>query len=197
MSENLIADAMGCDTQSQADELMAKLVAAMRAACPDMSEETADHEARERIGYRAGHCSHAVRDRVERLFKTAHPIFGAIRYNGAPTIEQAARLGIEYGKASRDVSTHNSKHKDPWIAVSEIAREDPRRSHQFRTGILTRALLVDGKFGDCDIACLTCDSLIRYLQARGGRNVFAEATVLLILGHELPAHMVPPTRPPT
>jgi len=44
---------------------------------------------RSNLGYYAGYYSHETRERVERLFRCWHPIFGAIAENGPPTAEQS------------------------------------------------------------------------------------------------------------
>ena len=49
------------------------------------------------IGYFAGYYGHEVRLRVERLYQTVHPIFGAAA-NGQPTPEEALRKGMELGR---------------------------------------------------------------------------------------------------
>ena len=57
----------------------------------------AEAEALERanLGYFAGYSSNETRARVEQLFKCAHPVFGAIAENGAPTSEQALQAGLD------------------------------------------------------------------------------------------------------
>jgi len=190
-----MTEAMQCVTQRRANDVLAELITEIRAENPELSAESADYAARQRIGYYAGHMSHEVRARVERLFKTVHPIFGSIRFNGPPTPAQAARLGIEYGQATRDIAVNSSAHRDAWTATAEIPRVDARRVPcKSPTGILWRALDENGNFDNCDIATLTCDSLIRFLRSEGGRNVFAEGIVLRILGHELPENLDAPVR---
>lgn len=48
------------------------------------------------LGYYAGYFDSDTRERVERLFKCAHPIFGKIVEKGPPTMEQALQAGIDY-----------------------------------------------------------------------------------------------------
>lgn len=50
--------------------------------------------AKQNLGYYAGYYSNEVRERVERLFKCSHPIFGNI-CNGSPTAEEALQAGIK------------------------------------------------------------------------------------------------------
>ena len=65
------------------------------------TREEAERIERENLGYFAGYYSNETRERVERLFKTAYPFFGAIAENGAPTPEQALLAGIELGTQLR------------------------------------------------------------------------------------------------
>lgn len=66
------------------------------------TREEAEQVERSNLGYYAGYYSHETRDRVERLFRCEHPIFGSIAKNGAPTFERLLNLGIAMGKASRE-----------------------------------------------------------------------------------------------
>lgn len=52
---------------------------------------------RANLGYWAGYYDNATRERVERLFHCAHPVFGAIAENGPPTPAEALAAGIERG----------------------------------------------------------------------------------------------------
>jgi hypothetical protein len=45
------------------------------------------------LGYFAGYYDNETRERVERLFKCSHPIFGSIAKRGAPTAEEAFEAG--------------------------------------------------------------------------------------------------------
>ena len=62
------------------------------------SREEAESIERQNLGYFAGYYDDETRERVERLFKCAHPIFGKISENGAPTPEQAFSMGIAAGE---------------------------------------------------------------------------------------------------
>lgn len=57
------------------------------------TREEAEALERTNLGYYAGYCSHETRERVERLFRCAHPVFGAISKVGAPTPEEAFQMG--------------------------------------------------------------------------------------------------------
>jgi len=56
--------------------------------------KTVEEIASSNIGYYAGYYDDETRDRVERLFKCKHPVFGAIAEQGAPTVQEALEAGI-------------------------------------------------------------------------------------------------------
>jgi hypothetical protein len=56
---------------------------------------------RSNLGYYAGYYGSETRRRVERLFRTEHPIFGSVEKDGVPTGEEAYELGVASGKAGK------------------------------------------------------------------------------------------------
>ena len=64
------------------------------------TQEEAEGLARGNLGYWAGYFDHATRERVERLFRCEHPVFGSVAEKGPPTPEEAFRLGVEWAKRS-------------------------------------------------------------------------------------------------
>lgn len=60
---------------------------------------TAEQIANSNLGYYAGYFSNETRERVERLFNCAHPVFGSIAKKGAPTPEEAFEMGKKIGEA--------------------------------------------------------------------------------------------------
>lgn len=64
-------------------------------------EEAARIE-RQNLGYYAGYYNNETRERVERLFGCAHPIFGAIAEDGPPTAEEALAAGRLAAEATCD-----------------------------------------------------------------------------------------------
>jgi hypothetical protein len=54
---------------------------------------TAEQIVNANLGYYAGYGSNEQRERVERLFNCAHPIFGSIKNNGVPTAKEAYEAG--------------------------------------------------------------------------------------------------------
>ena len=60
---------------------------------------------------------------------------------------------------------------------------DPERIELPETGIYIRSKDMTGKWSSVDIAHLKRDSLLDWLRSRGGDNLLAENTLLLLLGH--------------
>jgi hypothetical protein len=88
--------AMEIQSQEEADAYFEKLVAhAMR---NDRLRGEAEQLERRNLGYYAGYYGADTRERVERLFKCAHPIFGKIAEHGTPVPEEAVARGIAAAK---------------------------------------------------------------------------------------------------
>ena len=83
--------AMQISDQAEADAYFEECVQ----HCMSFGKTRKEAERIERInlGYYAGYCSNETRERVERLFRCAHPVFGKIAENGAPTAEGALEAG--------------------------------------------------------------------------------------------------------
>ena len=62
------------------------------------SREEAEAKERANLGYYAGYYDAETRERVERLFRCAHPVFGAIAEKGQPIAEEALKLGAALAK---------------------------------------------------------------------------------------------------
>jgi hypothetical protein len=63
-------------------------------------------------------------------------------------------------------------------------KADPKRvGNRGETGIYVRAEL-KGKWESVDIIDLERDSLLEFLRSRGGKNLWAENIVAILLGHE-------------
>mgnify|MGYP001593748755 CR=1 FL=1 len=60
------------------------------------SRTEAESIERVNLGYYAGYYDNETRARVERLFRCAHPIFGAIAEKGPPTPEEAFEMGLNW-----------------------------------------------------------------------------------------------------
>jgi|SRR5882762_6436648 len=61
------------------------------------TREHAESIERQNLGYYAGYGSNADRERIERLFRCAHPVFGAIAEHVAPSMAEAFGAGIAAG----------------------------------------------------------------------------------------------------
>jgi len=90
--------AMQITDQSKADAYFEECVQhnlearRMRGEPEDRRE--AERIERSNLGYYAGYYDNETRERVERLFKCSHPVFGSIAENGAPSAEQAFAAGV-------------------------------------------------------------------------------------------------------
>ena len=92
--------AMQITSQAEADEFFEHLVDSMVEISGKTKKEQIKIQ-RNNLGYFAGYYDDATRIRVEKLFKCSHPIFGSIEKNGAPTPEQALKMGMKLGKQIR------------------------------------------------------------------------------------------------
>lgn len=89
---------MAVTDQAEADTIFERLVA-LAVEDHGIGHLRADILTRENLAYFAGYYSHETRARVERLFRCAHPFFGAIAEKGPPTPEQALEMGRQYMRA--------------------------------------------------------------------------------------------------
>lgn len=64
---------------------------------PRDDDMTAEEIANCNLGYFAGYYDNETRERVERLFVCSHPVFGSIKDNGAPSLEDAFNKGVNQG----------------------------------------------------------------------------------------------------
>lgn len=88
--------AMEITDQAEADAYFEQCVA--HAMSFGKTREEAEKTERANLGYFAGYYSHETRERVERLYRCAHPIFGSIQASGPPTSEQALQTGLAMGR---------------------------------------------------------------------------------------------------
>ncbi len=94
--------AMEITDQAKADEYFEKLVdhteeLRVRDGRPVNRESAAAIE-RINLGYYAGYYDNETRERVERLFKCSHTIFGSIAKKGPPTAIEAFESGLKMGR---------------------------------------------------------------------------------------------------
>lgn len=92
--------AMEITEQADADQYLAAYVEHIQTALnehPRDDNKTAAEIAAVNLGYYAGYYGNETRERVERLFRCSHPIFGAIAVKGAPSPEEAFEAGRKMG----------------------------------------------------------------------------------------------------
>lgn len=85
--------AMKITDQAEADAYFERCVAHTMGF--GRSREEAEATEKANLGYYAGYYGNETRARVERLFRCAHPVFGAIAKVGAPTPEEAFQMGVD------------------------------------------------------------------------------------------------------
>lgn len=91
-----LAPAMKITDQADADQYKSDYIAYQERHITNGRSEsgmTAEQMVNANLGYFAGYYSDEVRERVERLFKCSHPIFGSIKKNGVPTNKEAYECG--------------------------------------------------------------------------------------------------------
>jgi hypothetical protein len=88
--------------QAEADGYFAEIVEHLMTFPSSRERAEAERIARSNLGYYAGCYTDEVRERVERLFACAHPVFGSIAEKGAPTPEQAFEAGYNLAKAKAE-----------------------------------------------------------------------------------------------
>jgi hypothetical protein len=86
--------AMTLVDQEDADRYFERLVLGTMAS--GKTREQAEEIERREIGYYAGYHLDETRERVERLFRCAHPVFGSIAKDGSPSIEQIREVSGPY-----------------------------------------------------------------------------------------------------
>lgn len=89
--------AMTITDQSEADAYFEECVQHNMSFGTDRTE--AERVERINLAYFAGYYDSETRERVERLFRCAHPIFGSIAANGPPAVEEAFQAGIAAAKS--------------------------------------------------------------------------------------------------
>jgi len=80
--------AMAIQTQAAADAYFEKCVRHTMSH-HGKTRKAAESLERQNLGYYAGYYGDETRERVERLFKCAHPVFGAIAEKRSPSPEKA------------------------------------------------------------------------------------------------------------
>lgn len=97
---DLYGPAMEMREAAEAEAYLEKLVA-RQVKWFKRKRDEAERIERMNLGYYAGYYDAETRERIERLFKCAHPYFGAIAVNGQPTPETAFNIGNAIGGAMK------------------------------------------------------------------------------------------------
>jgi hypothetical protein len=92
--------AMEITDQAEADKYFEELVR-HNLSFGENTRELAENVERHNLGYYAGYYDSETRERVERLFKCEHPVFGSIAQKGPPATEEALMAGFEAGLKAR------------------------------------------------------------------------------------------------
>lgn len=90
--KELYDDAMKIIDKKEADEYFESLV--QYGMLYDQTREEANNIKKQNLGYYVGYYDEEVQCRVNKLFKTSHPVFRSKH----PTVEEALVAGIEIGK---------------------------------------------------------------------------------------------------
>lgn len=125
--------AMEMTDQKEADVYFERLV--QRCMATGVDRQEAESIQRQNLGYYAGYYDLETRKRVERLFRCAHPIFGAASI-GTPTPEEAFDAGLEKGTGT-DTQSEIAKIKrqiyvlentwPKWLSEAELTENGPDR----------------------------------------------------------------------
>lgn len=84
-----LGPAMEITDQAEADDYFEQLVVHYMEYDTDRNRREAEGIVKENLGYYAGYCGQNTQARVNRLFKTTHPVFG----DKTPTPEEAFEAG--------------------------------------------------------------------------------------------------------
>lgn len=98
----IFGPAMEIIDQAKADEYFKALVDRCVEKFGQTRKEAANTQ-RENLGYWAGYYDDETRERVERLFKCCHPVFGSISKNGPTDAREAFAAGVKAGERMRKV----------------------------------------------------------------------------------------------
>ena len=104
--------AMEAQDQYEADRIFDGLVADVLVDAPRQTRAKAEEIVRHNLGYQAGYYSHETRERVERLFRCAHPFLGPIAEVGPPTTEDCLKIGMELGRKARSRKARERRERE-------------------------------------------------------------------------------------
>lgn len=91
----LYGPAMSVTGQAEADRHLEGLVSRHLRLTPGCERAEAERVVRQNLAYYAGYYDTPTRERVERLFCCAHPIFGPVADSGPPTTNSDLAAGLK------------------------------------------------------------------------------------------------------
>lgn len=94
----MMAEAMACKTQEEADAFFLREVGEMQAANPSWSGEQCARTVRDNLGYMAGYYDKAASEHVAKFWKASHPVFGGPGYWDLLKSEDAFKKGQEHAR---------------------------------------------------------------------------------------------------
>lgn len=103
--QDALAPAMDVQNEKEASEYLTDYINYLNQFFPNgVNDEgqTPEQVAKINLGYFAGYYDNETRERVEKFFMCSHPVFGAIKINGAPTNEEAFACGSK-GKTLNEI----------------------------------------------------------------------------------------------
>lgn len=126
---SLYGPAMDATSQEEADRRFGILVEhTMKFG---KTQQEAEGIVRSNLGYYAGYHSNEVRERVERLYRCAHPVFGPIAERGPPTPEEVSQAGMrmeeEMARRRMAEETSRQRTRERSAVFCEHAKEMPQR----------------------------------------------------------------------
>ena len=99
--KNVLESAIEAKSNLEAKKILQHLVFKFQTRNKGVSDEDATLIIKSRIGYYAGYFDDSVRERVEQLYDTEHPMFGKFVEMGAPSSAEAYQCG--YGQTHLSV----------------------------------------------------------------------------------------------
>src|SRR6185503_5793688 len=107
--------AMDVQTEQEAADYLAAVVAHHQKYFAQSDRAKAERIVLANIGYWSGYCSDETAQRVLRLYKTEHPVFGRRR----PTAEEAFAAGVTMAKVWKQQQEKGADHDSETLTKEE------------------------------------------------------------------------------
>ena len=131
-SGNIFGPAMEITDQAEADAWFGMIVAFVMKDRP-CDRATAEDITRQNLGYYSGYYGVETQRRVEKLFRTSHPIFGPVEGGRNLTANQALRLGGDWAEGKPLEQSLAELDARPRLSVSFRGYEPGRRPEFYVT----------------------------------------------------------------